>query len=469
MAREIADLSGAGEMLNSTLKELVEQQEWARLEALLSTMPSPEAADVLSSLSTTDRARLFHMMPRSQSVDVFSYLNSDVQQSLLADLTDDEARELLAKLRPDDRTLLLEGLPPQTVPRLLSLLSPHDLQEARQLLGYPEESIGRLMTPDYVAVLPEWTIEHSLSHIRTRGTGSETISVIYVTDEHWKLLDALELERFVLANPSDTVAHIMDHSYIALSAHEDREEAVRTMQKYDLFALPVVDDHGTLLGVVTADDVLDVAEEEATEDIQKGAAVEPLKIGYRESGIWALYQKRIPWLGVLMLVNLAASGVIVWFEEVLASTLALAFFIPLLMGSGGNTGAQAATLMVRALATKDVKASQWLNAVAKEIIVGGTLGVTMGIVVGLIGYWRGEFAIGLAVGSAMAAIVLVSNLLGVLFPVILTKLHVDPAVASSPMVTSTADVTSLMLYFSIATFILGGFGGVGASSPSLHF
>ncbi|GJL48927.1 magnesium transporter [Candidatus Nitrospira salsa] len=441
-------------MTNPDLEKLIAQKDWRALNTHLSTLPPPETAEVLSNLEQSDRVLLFHMLPRSQSVESFSYLETSLQESLLTELTDEDTQQILTTLRPDDRTVLLEGLPRETLSRLLRLLNPQDLQEARQLLGYPEESVGRLMTPDFVVVLPRWTIEQSLRHIRSRGQGSETISTIYVTDENWKLLDALELEQFVLAQPSETVAQIMNNTFIALSAQDDREEAVRQMQKYDLFALPVINDHDVLLGIVTIDDVFDVAEEEATEDIQKGAAVEPLKHSYRESSIWALYLKRIPWLGALLLVNLAASGVIVMFEDTLASALALAFFIPLLMGSGGNTGAQAATLMVRALATEDIKVSQWLTTVTKEIFVGSILGITLGIGVGLIGYWRGEASIGLAVGLSMAAIVLASNLIGVLFPVMLTKLHVDPAVASSPMVTSTADVTSLILYFSIATTIL---------------
>ncbi len=448
-------------MINSSLETLVEQKDWSTLKTHLSTMPPPEAAEILMHLARADRVLLFHMIPPSQSVEIFSYIKPDIQESLLTELTDEETQQLLAVLRPDDRTVLLGGLPRETVPRLLNLLSPENRRKARQLLGYPEESVGRLMTPDYVAVLPEWTIEQSLRQVRERGKDSETISIIYVTDASWKLLDALDLGVFVLANPSDRVEQIMDHSFISLSVLDDREDAVRTMQKYDLIALPVINNSGILLGLVTADDVLDVAEEEATEDIQKGAAIEPLKSSYRESSIGALFQKRIPWLGTLLLVNLVASGVIVMFEDTLSSVLALAFFIPLLMGSGGNTGAQSATLMVRALATGDVKVSEWIRVVVKEIAVGCSLGITMGIVVGLIGVWRGDYLIGLVVGFAMTAIVLVSNLLGVLFPVVLTKLRVDPAVASSPMVTSTADVTSLILYFSIATWILQGADGIG--------
>lgn len=305
--------------------------------------------------------------PLSQAWEVFSYLEPEIQDSLLTELTDHETRELLAKLRPDDRTVLLEELPRQTILRLQNLLSSRDLIEARKLLGYPEESVGRLMIPDFVSVLPDWTIEQAFQHIRRKGRETETIGVIYVTDAQEKLLYALELERFVLASPSATVESIMDHSFVALAPEEDREEAVKKMQKYDLFALPVVDASGVILGIVTADDVFDVAVEEATEDIQMGAAVEPLKMSYREASAWGLYQKRIPWLVGLVVINFGASGVIAFYEEMLASALALAFFIPLLMASGGNTGAQAATLMVRALAIEDVKGAQWIKALGKEV------------------------------------------------------------------------------------------------------
>ncbi|MCA9420788.1 MAG: magnesium transporter, partial [Nitrospira sp.] len=325
-------------MADTQIESLFNQQKWEELQDLLTTKPAPETAEMLSSMTKTHRVLLYHALPSPLSFEVFSYLDPDIQDSLLTELTDQEARELLAKLRPDDRTVLLEDLPRQTILRLLNLLSPPDLLEARKLLGYPEESVGRLMTPDFVSVLPSWTIERAFQHIRRKGREAETIGVIYVTDAQEKLLNALALECLVLAAPSATIESIMDHSFVALTPEEDREEAVRTMQKYDLFALPVIDANGVLLGIVTADDVFDVAVEEATEDIQKGAAVEPLKMSYREAGVWSLYRKRIPWLIGLVLVNLGASVVLSAYEEILASTIALIFFIPLLMASGGNTG-----------------------------------------------------------------------------------------------------------------------------------
>ena len=442
-------------MADTTEESLVEQKKWEELRTLLITKPIPEVAEMLSALPKPERVLAYHVLPPSQAWEVFSYLQPEIQDSLLTELTDHEARELLAKLRPDDRTVLLEELPRQTILRLQNLLSPRDLIEARKLLGYPEESVGRLMTPDFVSVLSDWTIEQAFQHIRRKGREAETISTIYVTDARWKLLDALELERFVLASPSATVESIMDHSFVALGPEEDREEAVKKMRKYDLFALPVIDASGVILGIVTADDVFDVAVEEATEDIQIGGAVEPLKMSYREASPWGLYQKRIPWLVGLVVINFGASGVIAFYEEMLASALALAFFIPLLMASGGNTGAQAATLMVRALAIEDVKGAQWIRALGKEVAVGSLLSLTMGIGVGVIGIVSSNWSIGLTVGLAMTAIVLVSNLIGVLCPVALNFVRVDPAVASSPMVTSIVDITSLLLYFAIASVIIG--------------
>jgi magnesium transporter len=338
---------------------------------------------------------------------------------------------------------------------MLNLLTLHDRREALQLLGYPEESVGRLMTPDYVAVRPEWSIRQALKHIRSKGTDSETINVIYVTDGSWVLLDALSLRRFILANPEDPVSQIMDYSFVGISAFKDREEAVRMIQHYDLVALPVLDSGGVLIGIATIDDLMDVAQEEATEDFHKVAAVAPLKTSYRESSVWLLYRKRIIWLSVLLFVNLIASGVIAAYEEMLISTITLAFFIPLLIATGGNAGAQSATLMVRAIATGDVKLSQWLWATGREMAVAGLLGLTMGIASSVLGIFRGGLEIGIVVGLAMVLIVLVANFIGVVLPFLLTRIRVDPAVVSNPLITSVADVTGLIIYFSIATWILG--------------
>lgn len=414
----------------------------------------PDIASLLNELEKSDRVILFRVLPRPVATKVFSYLEKEDRNSLLKGLTHEETRYLLANLRPDDRTALFEELPGQVTQRLLNLLSPDDLKEARLLLGYPEESVGRLMTPDYVAVRPHWTIQKALNHIRLKARNSETLHTIYVIDNSWELLDSLLLSLFILADPQETVATIMDNSFISLSAFDDREMAVKLMQKYDVFSLPVVDLDGILLGLVTFDDVMDVAEEEATEDFHKTAAVTPLKGSYLESSIQDLFGKRIGWLIVLVFVSLLSSGVIAVYEKTLQTVIVLTVFIPLLLGSGGNAGAQASTLMVRAIATSDVSINEWMRVFFKELIVGLLLGLSMGIISSIFGSLRGGYEIGLIVGLSMLTVIVAANLIGVMLPFILTKMGLDPAVASNPLITSITDVLGLVIYFAIATVVL---------------
>jgi magnesium transporter len=347
------------EVIQERINELIQQRKWKSLREVVADIPAPDLADLLVQVKEPDKVLLFTSLPRDLASDVFSYLETSEKDEMLTELTDEETRRLLADLPPDERTSLLENLPGVATQRVLNLLSPKDLEQTRVLLGYPEESVGRLMRPDYVAVRPDWTIARALEHIRARGKDIETISIIYVADASWHLLDALELQRFILADPNDTVESIMDRNYIGLNALDDQEEAVRTMDRYDLYALPVMDDENVLLGIVTVDDILDIAREEATEDFHKFAAVAPLKESYRETGRLRLYRKRIGWLIILVGVNLISSGIIHFYEETLQALFTLAFFIPLLIGTGGNTGAQSATLMVRALATDDLTISDW--------------------------------------------------------------------------------------------------------------
>lgn len=441
-------------MNGTDIKELIEQKKLTELRELCSGMPVPDIGELLLELDKPDRVLLFRLLPRHISSEVFSYLKKEHRNELLQALTAEETRNLLNSLKPDDRTTLFEELPGRATQKLLNLLSPEDLKQARLLLGYPEESVGRLMTPDYVAVRPEWTVGQGLQQIRIKGKDSETLNMIYVTDSSWKLLDSLELQKFILADPDNSVEQIMDYSYVSLSAFEDREEAVHMMQKYDLFALPVVDSEGVLLGIVTFDDVMDVAEEEATEDFHKGAAVSPLRTSYPETGILELYRKRIVWLVALVFINLISLKIMAAYEEILASAIALTFFIPLLIGSGGNAGAQSATLMVRALATGDVEMNQWFKTLIKELGVGASLGATMAVAGLILGFIQGGMQIAIIIGLTMIAIVFVANLIGVVLPFLLTRLGLDPAVASNPLIMSIADATGLLIYFLISTWIL---------------
>ena len=297
-------------------------------------------------------------------------------------------------------------MPGQAIQKLLNLLTAEDRQETLQLLGYPEESVGRLMTPDYVAVRPEWTAEEALAHVRVKGMDSETINVVYVTDARWKLLGVLGLRRLILAAPSERIGEIMEESVIRVFALEDREKAVELIQRYDITALPVVDASGILLGIVTIDDLFDVADEEVTEDFQKSAAVKPLKTSYRESSVLSLYGKRVTWLASLLGISVVTTGILSAQADTMNSAIALAFFIPLLIGTGGNTGNQSATLMIRALATGDIRERQWLKALLREIGIGMLLGITMGLASWVLGFFKGDSRIALIVSLTMVCIVI---------------------------------------------------------------
>ncbi|MCC6264257.1 MAG: magnesium transporter [Bryobacterales bacterium] len=433
---------------------LVQEEKWYELRQLISGWPEPEIADLLFELPTAKRAILFRLLPHAAASEVFAFLDAELQNRLLEDLTVEETRRLVTNLAPDDRTHFLEDLPGEAVQKLLNLLPPEDLWKTRQLLGYPEESVGRLMTPDYVAVRSHWSVADALNHIRVKGQKAETIATIYVMEDRWQFVDALPLETIVLAQPDAHIEELLTREGVTLSPLADREEAVRMITRYDVFSIPVVDARNVLLGVVTADDVFDVAEEEATEDFQKSVAVSPLKSSYREASLAELFSKRFPWLLALIGVNLLSSTVIAAYAGLLEAAIALTFFMPLLLGTGGNTGSQAATLVVRALSTDDLDLTDWLRAIGKELFVGCVLGASMGLCTALLGFWRGDWHLALVVALSMAAIVIWANLMGAVLPFVLMRFKLDPAVASSPLITSVSDVTGLVIYFWIARAIM---------------
>lgn len=436
------------------VQTLIAERNWTALREALTDWPAPDLADLLLELPKADRVLLFRALPRELAAEVVSHLEPDDQNALLRELTDEETRRLLADLPPDDRAELLDELPGTVTQRLLNLLSPEDLAEARTLLGYPEGSVGRLMTPDYVAVRKHWTVEQALRHVRRKGRIAETINRVFVVDEDWRLVDDIELRRLILADPEDTVESVMDHQYVAVLASADQEEAVRLIRRYDLTAMPVVDSHGVLLGIVTVDDLFDVAEEEFTEDFQKHGATVPLGISLRDAGIAVLYRARIGWLLVLVFVNIFSGAGIAYFEDTLAAMISLAFFLPLLIDSGGNAGSQAATLMVRALATGDVRLKDWFSLLGKELLVAATLGATMAAAVSAVAAFRAPEIVAI-VASTMMLVVIVGSIIGMSLPFLLTRFGLDPATASAPLITSIADICGVLIYFSIASRYLG--------------
>jgi len=440
---------------DAEIEVLIESGQLKALAESLTSWANPEVAELILRLDKPHQVLVYRSLPRERAADVFAYLEPEDQDDVLDALTDADTRQLLANLSPDDRTAMLEELPAKVTRRLMQLLSPEDLAESRQLLGYPDESVGRLMTPDYIRLRAEWSCEQALAHVRKYGRDSEIFNILYVTDAGGKLVDIVRMRRLIMMDPQALIQDMLNYNCVSISAYDDREVAVEMIQRYDVNALPVVDSEGVLLGIVTVDDILDVAEEEATEDIQKGAAVAPLQTRYSVASPSQLFRKRIGWLLVLIFVNLISAGVIARYEAFMVEFIALALFMPLVIASGGNCGAQSATLMVRAIATGDLELSDWLAAVGKELFVGALLGGAMAVIAGAVGQlYGGDSKIALIVGLSMVSIVFVANSFGALLPFALSRLKVDPAAASSPLITSVMDVLGLIIYFSIAALVL---------------
>ncbi len=445
------------ELLKPEIKELIERRKWNDLRNALADWPSPEIAELLLDVGKHDRVLIFRALPRDISSDVFSHLDFEQRDALLFELTDMETKELLTDLSPDDRTDVLEELPSRVTKRLLMLLSPEDLKEARDLLGYPEESIGREMTPDFVAVRKDWTIGRALAHIRRFGKDSETINRIYVVDNKGKLLDDILLRNIILARKNEIIENLMDYNVVSISAFDDQEKAVRVMEKYDISALPVVDSDGHMVGIVTFDDIMDISQEENTEDFQRISAINPVEGSYLHAGVWKLVIKRFPWLFILLFANFITAAVISLYSEIIQTVVALTFFIPLLIGTAGNTGTQSATLIIRSLAIEEVRLQDWYKIFTKELMIGLLLGVILGGFTYLRGIMEGEGNIPLAlvISSSMIILVLWANLIGALLPLLLEKLKLDPAVISSPFIATFIDVTGIIIYFNVALAVLG--------------
>ncbi len=440
--------------LLQNIDELIDQKKWESIKQIWAQNKPEDIADILKSLSVTNVVVAFRLVPKDKAADVLAELDPAQQEYILTHIIDSHIKELLEEMPPDDRTSVFEEIPGQLKQKLLNLLSPEERKESLALLGYPENSVGRLMTPDYVVVKPDWTVEKAIRHIKKVGADAETINMIYVEDDNLKLLDDIPIRRFLLAESKSKVSDIMDGEFVCLHADDDQEEAYKIIKKYDLNVLPVIDNEGILIGIVTVDDILDVLEEETTEDFQKSSAIVPVEEKYYTASVFRLYTKRIGWLMILLLTDFFSSTIIAHYQDSLKAVIALAFFIPILIDSGGNIAAQSSTLIIRALATGSLTVKKWFLVVKKELVVGIMIGLSLGIILYVRGFfWRGGPTIGLVVAMSMFAITIWSNLLGSLLPIILTRFKLDPAVISSPLLTTVVDSTGLLIYFTLAGYV----------------
>lgn len=389
--------------------------------------------------------------------DIFSHLDKNVSRDLSEFYDDDELADIFEFMPHDDRVDLFRVIPEERRNSLLRHIEPEEREDIIKLSSYPEGTAGALMTSDFVRIFEEMTVKEALNKIRKVARYRETIYIAYVVDQQNKLLGIVSLKDLIMFDSKSIIRDVMFTEIITVRVDDEREIVASRLSEYDLIAIPVTDERDRLVGIVTFDDALDVAEEEATEDFHKTAGLAPLERTYRDTSIFELFQKRIGWLMILVFVSLMSSGVIAAFEETLESAIALAFFIPLLIGSAGNAGAQAATLMVRALATDDVNLSGWLNTTGREILVGVMLGLVMGAACWVLGMFFGGAEIAIIVGLTMVSIILLANIIGTLLPFILTFFNMDPAVASSPLIATIMDATGLLIYFWIAILVLGSF------------
>src|SRR6202795_5133173 len=364
----------------SVWEDFIHNQRWDELRAKLATTHSSDIAEGLGQVHGKEQAVVFRLLPRDHAAQVFAYLPADRQKALLRALSTDEVKSLLHGMPPDDRTRFFEEMPANVTRQLLEVLSPQELQNARQLLGYPEHSVGRYMTPAYVAIRPETTAAQALEHIRKVGRGMETLNVIYILDENGKLLEDVRLGSLVLADPQTPVTAIADPPLVSLLATADRERALELFEKYDRVALPVTDALGNMLGIVTADDMLDIAESEAKKKKKKLGGSEALDAPYTQVGLWSMIRKRGGWLSALFLGEMLTATAMTVFEGEIARAVVLALFVPLIISSGGNSESQATSLIIRSLALRELKLRDWYKVFGRELISGLALGSLLGAI-----------------------------------------------------------------------------------------
>ncbi|WP_459602036.1 magnesium transporter [Dysgonomonas reticulitermitis] len=450
------------------LQQLIEDKDWITVKQELNNLDSVQIAEIIADLSKSERTIIFRLLPRELAKETFTHLSHDEKEDIIEGLVVNvnKVTNLLNDLDPDDRTAFFEELPGTVSQRLMQILSEEEREITIKLLGYPKDSIGRLMTPEYVAIRPYYTIGQALDHIRRFGRDSETLNVIYIVDDNWKLIDDIRIKEIILASPEQKVAEISDDRVVSLNAFDDQEVAVKIFSDHDRVALPVTDTDGTFLGIVTIDDVMDVAEEESTEDFQKFGGTEGLDLSYTKTSLPDMVKKRAGWLVVLFLGEMLTASAMGHFEEEIEKAVVLALFVPLIISSGGNSGSQAASLIIRALALGELKLKNWWYVMRKEIFSGLLLGTILGIIgfvrifiwqeTGLYDYGEYWIWVGLSVSVSLIFIVLWGTFSGSMIPFLLKKIGLDPATASAPFVATLVDVTGLIIYFSIAALFLSG-------------
>jgi magnesium transporter len=443
-------------------QEIARSEDPVRIREFLDNQNISDVAELINEFPGHE-SRIIDNMSIHRAASTFKILDFPTQKRIIQELPPFKTAELLNDLSADDRTSFLEELPSEVVKELIRTLNPEERKITLSLLGYPESSVGRLMTPDYISVHKDWTVNEVIEHIREVGKDSETIDVVYVVDDKGIFIDDIRIREIILANPGKKIEDVIDNRYVALHVNDDQETASQAFKMNHRVALPVLDNNKLLLGIVTIDDMLWVAQEEFTEDIQKIGGTEALDEPYLEIPLMKLFKKRIVWLVVLFLGEMFTATAMGFFENEIAKAVVLALFVPLIISSGGNSGSQASTLIIQAMALGEIHLADWWRVIKREVFSG----LMLGTVLGLIGFtrimlWNKAFhtygdhplLIAITVGVSLIGVVLWGTLAGSMLPIVLKKCGADPATSSAPFVATLVDVTGLVIYFSVAVLIM---------------
>lgn len=434
------------------LKNAIENNNFDQAIDKLEDLRPIDTADTLALLDPNMSWQLLEQLP--DRATIFSYLDPEDQVALAFAFPRTSLAKLVGEMPSDERTDLYKRLNQSQRDALLPALAQAEREDIRQLSAYAEKTAGALMTSDYATLKAQMTVAEALAALRLEAPDAETIYHAYVIDDQRKLLGVVSLRTLILAAPDQIIGDIMLTKVVASNVHEDQEDVAKTVARYDLIALPIIDDNGALVGIVTHDDAMDVASDEATDDFHKAGGVSSLVSSFKDTSIRILYRKRVFWLVFLVFGNLISGVGISHFEDVIAANLVLVFFLPLLVDSGGNAGSQSATLMVRALATGEVVMKDWFSLLGREALVALLLGVTMAAAIAIIGYFRGDAVVSLVLALSMVSVVMIGCVIGMSLPFVLSKVGFDPASASAPLITSVCDASGVAIYLFIASKFL---------------
>ena len=455
-ATPIRSRSELRKLVRIQLQLLLEQKNYGGVKTLLVPVQPVDIAEAIEDLPETLQVIAFRLLKKSEAIDVYEYLDPIVQQSLIEEFHDQEAIAIVNDMSPDDRAKLFDELPPKLVRRLIAHIAPKEREITALLLGYQDDNAGRLMTPEYIALKEYLTATKAQEKLRTLAHKSEVNYYIYVTDANKRLIGILSLKDLIIAEPDQTLGEIMTQDVIYTYTNTDQEEVARLIQRYDLLALPIVDQDENLLGVITVDDVIDIIQEEATEDIYKMGAVESQGDNYFQVGLFEVAKKRIPWLLLLLITNSVTVIILSQYEAVLDEAVALAFFTPLLIGAGGNVGAQSSTVVIRGLSTEALRDKKPVNVIIRELASGGLLGIILGplVIIGIF-LFLGHQEVGLTVGISLLVITIIAATTGATLPYIFKSFGLDPALMSAPFITTIVDILGIFIYLNLAQIFLG--------------